>query len=128
MNIYDRFCIVRSRDQGVVCGVVNATAGRAVEVADARQIHGWSGDLSGRLIYTLFEMALYGAPNARISEPVEEILILDACGIIPCTPEAEENLRQSRWDADYDPSASRRSGTTRTDSPRPTRSKKTASA
>lgn len=128
MDIYDRFCIVRSRDQGVVCGYVRATAGRAVEVTEARQIHWWGGDLNGRLIYTLFEMACHGAGQARISEPVEEMLILDACGIIPCSPDATENLRQSRWDASYDASLSRPPATTPPGSPRPTKSKRQATA
>lgn len=96
-----KFVIVRSRDQGVVCGVLRAIQGRAVEIDDARQIHGWSGGVN-----TLFEMSLRGCDTARISEPIAEILILDVCGIIPCTPEAERNLRQSRWNTPYDPSAS----------------------
>ena len=104
-----KFVIVRSRDQGVVCGTLRAVAGRAVELDDARQIHGWSDGAR-----TLFEMSLTGCGTARISEPIAEILILDACGIIPCTPEAEKNLRQSRWNKSFDPSAS---------SPRPKRSR-----
>lgn len=93
-----QFVIVRSRDQGVVCGVLRAYAGRAVELDNARQIHSWSDGAN-----TLFEMSLEGCGRARISKPVAEITILDACGIIPCTPVAEENLRQSRWDAAYKP-------------------------
>ena len=107
MSIYGRFCIVRSRNQGVVCGVVQAVSGRCVELTDARQIHNWSGDLDGRHINTLFEMATFGAPTARISEPVPFILMTEACGVIPCTEDAEANLRQSRWGAPYKPSASR---------------------
>jgi hypothetical protein len=98
-----RFVIVRSRDQGVVCGVLRAISGRAVELDGARQIHGWSDGAN-----TLFEMALRGCGTARISEPVAEILILDVCGVIPCTPVAERNLKQSRWNRSFDASASPR--------------------
>lgn len=98
-----KFVIVRSRDQGVVCGVLRTLAGRAVELDDARQIHSWSDGAN-----TLFEMSLRGVGQARISEPIPEILILDVCGVIPCSPEAEENLRQSRWNTPFDASASPR--------------------
>ena len=98
-----KFVIVRSRDQGVVCGVLRAIAGRAVELDDARQIHSWSDGAN-----TLFEMSLSGCGQARISEPIPEILILDVCGVIPCSPKAERNLRQSRWDKSFDASVSSR--------------------
>lgn len=77
VSVYGRFCIVRSRDQGVVCGVVQAMSGRCVELTDARQIHNWSDTLNGRHIYTLFEMATFGAPVARISEPVPFLVMTD---------------------------------------------------
>lgn len=98
-----KFCIVRSRDQGVVCGVVEACAGRCVHLTDARQVHGWADGAR-----TLFEAALRGFGTARISEPVAEMWVLDACGVLPCTPEAEANLRASRWNQPYDGSGSAR--------------------
>lgn len=97
-----KFCIFRSRDQGVVTGYLRCMAGRNAEVEQARQVHYWTG------ANTLFEMSLSGCGSARISEPVAEILILDVCGVIPCTPEAEKNLTQSRWNEDYNSSASSR--------------------
>ena len=119
----DRFVIVRSRDQGVVCGVLRAIAGRAVELEDARQIHGWSDGAN-----TLFEMSVSGCGTARISQPVAEILILDVCGIIPCTPEAETNLRQSRWNVSYDASKSPPSARKSSGSSRPTQSRNAATS
>jgi len=100
--VIGRFVIVRSRDQGVVCGTLRAAAGTCVELTDARQVHWW-GDGAN----TLFEMSLRGCGQARISEPVAEILILNACGVIPCEPAAVENLTQSRWNESYKASASR---------------------
>lgn len=101
-QIYDQYCIVRSHDQGVVFGKVEAVSGRCVSLTDARQIHGWEG------ANTLFEMSLRGITgSARISEPVPYILMLEACGIIPCQPEAVANLSESRWNASYSGSASR---------------------
>jgi hypothetical protein len=95
-----KFVIVRSRDQGVVCGILESLAlGGAQAVAtlrDARQIHGWADGAN-----TLFEASLAGLGNARISEPVDEIIIIGVCGVLPCTAEAEKNLRQSRWNTSY---------------------------
>jgi hypothetical protein len=87
------FVIVRSRDQGVVCGVLRIEAGSVVELEDARQIHSWTDGA-----HTLFEMSSHGVGKARISEPVARIRIREWCGIIPCTEEAKWNLTQSRWD------------------------------
>lgn len=95
------FCIFRSRDQGVVCGVLLEMSGRAATISEARQIHYWEG------ANTLFEMANHGCGNARISEPSElPFMILDICGVYQCTPEATKNLRQSRWNEPYKPSKS----------------------
>lgn len=62
-------------------------------LADARRVWRWRGANS------LHELSLRGAAKeyTRISEPVEQILLLDAIEVIPCTAEAEKNLRQSRW-------------------------------
>jgi hypothetical protein len=35
-------------------------------------------------------------PSARIAKMVAEILVLDACEVIPCSPEVEANLRQTQ--------------------------------
>ena len=123
MNYFDRFCIVRSRDQGVVCGIVRAVSGRTVELSDARQIHYWSTVGGGKVLYTLFEVSLYGAGQARISQPIEEFTMMDACGIYPCTPEAEEDLSQSRWNKSFERSEPPQRATKQRGSLQPTQSK-----
>jgi hypothetical protein len=96
------FVILRSRDQGVMCGYVRSFAGRTYEIEEARQIHGWSDGAN-----TLCEMAVSGCGLARISEPtVRPVIVHDVCGVYLCTPDAEENLRQSRWNEPYRPSLS----------------------
>lgn len=91
----DRYCIVRCRDAGVWAGVVKQLAGRAVLLADANRIWAWYEGCN-----TLSEMSLRGPGRARIAETVAEVLLLEACEVIPCTPTAEANLRRSRWDAE----------------------------
>jgi len=99
------FVIVRSRDQGVVCGYLKTLVPQpgglfAAELTEARQVHWWSG------ANTLFEMSLRGANEMRLSEPVELVLVAGVCGVLPCKPEAEANLRTSRWGTSYADSAS----------------------
>jgi hypothetical protein len=91
------YVIVRSRDQGVVCGVLKVLTPQpgglaCAELTEASQIHNWQGDTN-----TLFEAALRGFGVARISEPVARVMVFGVCGVLPCTPEAEANLRQPRW-------------------------------
>lgn len=88
-----RFVIVRTARAGVHCGVLRQLHGQGVELMDARRVWRWRGANS------LHELSLRGAAKefTRISEPVAEIVLLDALEIIPCTDEAEKNLRQSRW-------------------------------
>lgn len=102
------FVITRSHDQGVVTGFLRSISGRACELDEARQVHYWEG------ANTLFEMSLRGCESARISEPsAYTFLHLDVCGVIRCTPEATENLRQSRWNKPYTPAKPTRPGKTR---------------
>lgn len=101
-----RYVILRSRDQGVVCGVLKTLTPQpgglaCAELEDASQIHHWQGGVN-----TLFEASLRGFGVARISEPVAEFMIFGVCGVFPCTPEAEANLRQHRWNESPKNSAS----------------------
>lgn len=107
----DRFVIVRTREQGVVCGTLKTLTPQpgglaCAELTDARQIHYWSDGAN-----TLFEMCVRGCGTARISEPVPEVMVFGVCGVLPCSTEAEVNLSQSRWNAAYDPSRSPRRAT-----------------
>lgn len=107
------FVILRSRDQGVVCGYLKSFTPQpgglaCCEIEEARQIHGWSSGGAN----TLFEMSLYGIKppaTARISEPMAKVFtILGVCGVYPCEMEAKINLEQSRWNAAFASSASPR--------------------
>jgi hypothetical protein len=95
------FVICRSREQGVVTGylrvvTMSASGLASVELEEARQVHWW-GDGAN----TLFEMSLRGCGNARISEPVDRVMVFGVCGILPCTESAKENLSESRWNKPF---------------------------
>jgi hypothetical protein len=82
-----QYVIVRSRDQGCVCGEYRGHVGREVTLTQARQIFRWSGN---RL--TLFDVAAVPG-SVQVSAEVAECVMLEACGIIPTTAAVEQVLR-----------------------------------
>lgn len=87
-----KFCVVRTYSAGVHVGVVAQREGSDVVLQGARRVWKWQG------ANTLHEIALRGVgKGSRVSEAVESILVLGAIEVIPCTPEATENLRGAAW-------------------------------
>jgi hypothetical protein len=85
------FVIVRTRSAGVHCGVLKEVNGTAALLHDARRIWRWTE------AFTLNEIAVGGCgEQSRISRPVPRILLTEAIEVIPCSDEAEKNLRRSR--------------------------------
>lgn len=84
--------IVRTYSAGVHFGYLTERNGREVALARSRRIWRWSG------ANTLSEIALHGVEKkySRLSEPVS-ILLLECIEIIPCAPEAVENLEACAW-------------------------------
>jgi hypothetical protein len=80
------YCIVRSRDQGVVCGYVDKPTeitGRAVTVNNARQIWAWD---SSFVLMDLAENGPRDASKMKMSVALTTpFRMLEACGIYPCT-------------------------------------------
>jgi hypothetical protein len=79
------YCIVRSRDQGVVCGYVdkpNEIVGRAVTVHSARQIWAWD---SSFVLMDLAENGPRDVSKMKMSVALSaSFRMLEACGIYPC--------------------------------------------
>jgi hypothetical protein len=88
-----KFVIVRTYSAGVHCGILEECHGTAVRLTNARRIWRWSK------ANTLHELSINGGSldYSRISEPVDEILLLQAIEVIPCTLKAQSNLMNSRW-------------------------------
>jgi len=87
-----KYCVIRTYSAGVHVGTVQSRNGREVVLTGARRIWSWRGR------NTLSEIALRGVGDgSRVSEQVPEILLTEAIEIIPCSPEARENLDSSRW-------------------------------
>lgn len=91
--IIGKFCLFRTRDAGVHCGILLAMSqdGKTVDVGDCRRIWRWEE------AFTLNEIALRGCGEAsRISEAVEFNQLSDVLEKILCTPKAKANLMRSR--------------------------------
>lgn len=91
------FVITRGSQTGVQCGYLVSDTPSGVVLREARQIWRFGG------AETLQEVASKGASmteRTRISLPApanSRLRAEDVGAVIECSPEAEENLRQSRW-------------------------------
>ena len=91
MAYIDSFVVVRTQSAGVHTGVLESLHGTCVILKDARRIWSWTE------AFTLNEIALRGCgEESRISNPIGSILLTEAIEVIPCTTEAEANLRRTR--------------------------------
>lgn len=86
-----RYAIVRSREQGVMCGYVKAINGRAVELYHARQI--WRYDST----FVLPDIAAHGPRDPKKMQMsvamTEPCIMLEACGVMYCSDAAGKALR-----------------------------------
>lgn len=85
------YAIVRSREQGVMCGYVESIEGRTVTLRHARQI--WRYDST----FVLPDIAEKGVRNVdackfsvAMSQPM---IMLEACGVITCTKIGAKSLQ-----------------------------------
>lgn len=88
-----KYVIVRTYSAGVHVGILKRKQGSEAELTDARRIWNWNG------AKTLSEMSLKGIDqaNSRVSETVASIELTGVIETIPCTAEAEANLRGAKW-------------------------------
>jgi len=90
-----KFVIVRTYSAGVHYGTLKERTGTELVLTNARRVHYWEGAAS------LSQMAIDGIKKpepSRVSVVVPEILVTEAIEVIPCTPEATENLtNQPIW-------------------------------
>jgi hypothetical protein len=86
--------IVRARDSGVHVGWLAEYHDGDAMLLDARRLWGWGGGPR-----TLNEVAVDGAPQAKLSQPIKAIAILDACELVQVeTSAAAASLTTSRWE------------------------------
>ena len=91
-GLIGRYVIVRCRDAGVHAGTLESAEGRSCTLTEARRLWYWkvlkgAGDF-------LNGISLKGlASGSKVSAPVERLLLTENCEVIPCTSEAEQNIR-----------------------------------
>ena len=91
MNNSMGYCIVRSHDQGVMCGFVESINGRTVILHEARQI--WKYD-SWFVLADVAELGMRDPSKAMLSVAMSKpMIMLEACGIYVCSNYAKEQLR-----------------------------------
>lgn len=96
-HLMGHYVIIRSRDSGVHAGTLMYHAGREVRLADSRRLWFWKAAKG----HTLSAVANYGlGGGSKIAAPVSEIVILDACEIIPTTADAALSIKGA---AEHDP-------------------------
>lgn len=88
-----KYVIVRCRDAGVHCGVLESHNGRECVLTDSRRLWYWK-PANGAAF--LSGMATAGPDkSSKISRAVERIHLTEDCEIIQCSSDAERGLRDA---------------------------------
>jgi len=86
----EKYYIVRADRAGVFAGNIKERNGGEVTMTNVRRIWYWDGAAS------LSQMAIEGVKkpqNCKFTVTVPEMIILGVIEIIPCTDEAEKNIK-----------------------------------
>lgn len=86
----EKYYIVRADRAGVFAGNIKERNGGEVTMTNVRRIWYWDGAAS------LSQMAIDGVKkpqNCKFTVTVPEMIILGVIEIIPCTDEAEKNIK-----------------------------------
>ena len=89
-NYEGKYVIVRCDRAGVFAGILAEREGQEITLTDCRRLWYWDGAAS------ISQLAVDGTTNPReckFTMAVEEITVLDAIEIIPCTDKAEKSIR-----------------------------------
>lgn len=89
----DRPVIVRSRDAGVQFGYLDHFEGSTVYLKNARQMWSWTASKGG----TLLDCATYGVKAGKFSNSASAVIVIGACAIIDCSPDAVKSLESASW-------------------------------
>ena len=86
------YCIIRSKDAGVVCGYVDYdnTNSTTVEVYQGRQMWRWD---SAFVLLDMAESGVRTESKCKFSEPQRKQKVFSACQLIECTEKAAVSMR-----------------------------------
>ena len=86
----NKFYIIRGDRSGVFFGNIKERSGQEVTIANARRLWYWEGAAS------LSQLAKEGTKRpggCKFTVTVDELTVLDAIELIPCTDEAVHNIQ-----------------------------------
>lgn len=86
-----KYVIVRGENSGVFAGDLKERNSREITLTNARRLWYWDGAAS---LNQLANDGVKKGYNCKFTQPVKEILILDAIEIIPCTKKAKKNIKE----------------------------------
>ena len=89
-NYNEEYCVVRGDRSGIFAGNVVSRNGQEVLIKNVRRIWYWDGANS---LSQLAKEGVKRPENCKFTVIVDEAEILDAIEIIPCTKEAEANIK-----------------------------------
>lgn len=85
-----KYVICRTYSAGVFAGYLKSREGQEVVMLKARRLHYWDGAAS------LSQAAMEGfskPQNCRFPQEVDEVLLLNAIEILPCTLKAQKSIK-----------------------------------
>ena len=85
-----RYVLVRCRDAGVHCGVLESYNGRECVLTEARRLWYWK-PTQGAFLSSVAEQGLDS--SSKIGEPLTRIHLTENCEIAQCSTKAEESIR-----------------------------------
>lgn len=87
--LVDATVVVRSDGSGVWCGALVRGSGSTIELSNARRVWYWDGAAS------LSELSAKGVKHpqaSRMPAPVDRVVVLGVCEVIPMTVEAIKSI------------------------------------
>ncbi len=85
-----RYVLVRCRDAGVHCGVLESHNGRECVLTEARRLWYWK-PVSGAFLSSVAETGLND--SSKVGEPQSRIHLTENCEIAQCSTVAEASIR-----------------------------------
>ena len=96
MSIYkkvlEKVCIIRCRDAGVHFGIVKEIVGRTVRLENSRRMDHYSIAENGDSLSAVATVGVINDGNLRMQAVLDEIVLLEACEVIPVSEEIKEHL------------------------------------
>ena len=90
METNKNYCIIRSDRAGVFAGNIKERNGREVTIENVRRLWYWCGAAS---LSQLAEEGVKKPRDCKFAMEIPEITVLDVIEIIPCSAEAEANIK-----------------------------------